>query len=111
MSDRSPLTDYFEEGFRRLLHFQTQAIALNLSLYSEGRDPGVAYDPELWPEVSNLVIFEMAKRAWSLFKVYTNNVCLELGRRAPFYELEVRKPKPVDDTVDFPSFCFINSSA
>ena len=87
------------EGFRRLQQFQTQAIALNLSRYSEGKYPGDVYDPELWPEVSNLVMFEIAKRAWSLFKVYLNNICLDLGRRAPFYNLDVGSPKPVDDTV------------
>jgi len=57
------------------------------------------YDPELWPNVSNLVVWEMVKRAWSLFKIYFNYVCLVLGRRANFYDLEVDRPTRVDDTV------------
>ena len=93
------LANQLVEGFRRLQQFQSQAIALNLSLYARGKDPGIVYDPELWPHVSNLIIFEMSKRAWSLFKVYLNTTCLDLGRRANLCDLEVDGPKPVDDTV------------
>jgi len=62
-------------------------------------DPGLTYDPQLWPKVSNLIIFEMAKRSWALFQVYVNNVCVTLGRRARFYKLDLDPPKPVDDQV------------
>lgn len=87
------------EGFRRLQQFETQAISLNLALYMDGREPRLVHDPELWPRTSNLIIFEMAKRAWSLFKVYVVNAFLALGRRSSYYELGVESPKSVDDEV------------
>ena len=92
-------TDIIIEGFRRLQQFETQAITLNLGLYMDEKDPRLVHDPELWPQTSNLVMFEMAKRAFSLFKVYLINAFLALGRRSSCYELSVEAPKPVDDEV------------
>jgi hypothetical protein len=89
------------EGFRRLQQVQTQAIALNLSFYSKGKDPSEVYDAELWGQVPHLIIFEIAKRAWSVFKIYLNNVYLDLGRRPDFYDLEIERPKSVDDAVHY----------
>jgi hypothetical protein len=91
------------EAFRRLQQCETQAISLNLALYMVGKDPRLVHDPELWPQTSNLIIFEMAKRAWSLFKIYVVNVFLALGRRSSCYELGVESPRPVDDEVRFSS--------
>ena len=93
------VTDIIIEGFRRLQQFETQAISLNLALYMDGKDPRLVHDPELWPQTSNLIMFEMAKRAWALFKVYLINVFLALGRRSSWYEVAVESPKPVDDEV------------
>jgi hypothetical protein len=92
------------EGFRRLQQFETQAISLNLALYMDEKDPRLVHDPELWPQTSNLIMFEMAKRAWSLFKVYLINAFLALGRRSSWYELAVDTPKPVDDEVQVSIF-------
>jgi len=87
-----------KEGFRRFNNFHTQAVAVNLSRWSEKHEAGMIYDLELWPEVSNLIMFEMAKRAWSVFKSYSNNLCLELARRPHFQDIEVERPKPVEDS-------------
>ena len=88
------------EGFRRLQQFQTQAISLNLPFYSKSRDSVTeVYDAELWGQVPNLIILEIVKRAWSVFKIYLGNVYLDLGRRPDYYDLEMDRPKPVDDAV------------
>jgi len=63
------------------------------------KDPRLVHDPEVWPQTSNLIMFEMAKRSWVLFKVYLINAFLALGRRSSWYELAVERPKPVDDEV------------
>ena len=90
------------EGFRRLQQFQTQAISLNLPFYSKSRDSITeVYDAELWGQVPNLIILEIVKRAWSVFKIYLGNVYLDLGRRPDYYDLEMERPKPVDDAVSF----------
>ena len=60
---------------------------------------GCIYKPELWPQVSHLVIFEMAKRAWSLYSLYVTNIFLALDRRPCFPPMQVEPPKPVDDQV------------
>src|SRR5271170_5291266 len=87
------------ESFRRLQQFQSQAIAMKLPMYSQGKEMGYVYNPELWPGVSYLLIFEMAKRAWSLYKLYVTNVFLALDRHPCFPNLQVEAPKPVDDQV------------
>jgi hypothetical protein len=90
------------EGFRRLQQFQTQAISLNLRFYSKSRDSITeVYDAELWGQVPNLIILEIVKRAWSVFKIYLGNIYLDLGRRPDYYDLEMDRPKPVDDAVSF----------
>ena len=83
-------------------------MAIGLSRWIAGKEPGMFYDPELWPEVSNLVIFEMAKRAWSVFKIYFTNLSLELGDRPYFLDIDVGRPKPVEDIV---SHCTVHGSA
>jgi hypothetical protein len=70
----------------------------------EGKDPGLVHDPELWPQASNLIIFEMAKRTYSLFKVFSVNLFLALGRRSSCYELGVESPRSVDDEVPISGF-------
>jgi hypothetical protein len=89
----------FIESFRRLQQFQVQAIAVNLPMYSKGKELGHVYKPELWPQVSNLLIFEMGKRAWSLYQLYVTNVFLALDRHPCFPNLQVALPTPVDDQV------------
>jgi hypothetical protein len=87
------------EAYRRLHCFQTQAIALNFARKLEEKDPTELYDQDLWPGVTNLVIYEMAKRSWSLFKLYLSSVALELGRSANFDSVEIERPTLVDDDV------------
>jgi len=72
---------------------------MRLSTYPNGRDMSCIYKPELWPQVSYLVVFEMAKRAWSLYKLYVVNVFLALDRRPCLPPMQVEAPKPVDDQV------------
>jgi hypothetical protein len=72
---------------------------MNLCTYSNDREMGCLYKPELWPQVSQLLIFEMAKRAWSVYKLYVTNVFLALDRRPRFPPMQVDPPKPVDDEV------------
>jgi hypothetical protein len=57
------------------------------------------YDQDLWPGVSNLVLSEMAKRSWSMFKLCLSNVALELGRSSNFDSMEVGRPTLIDDEV------------
>lgn len=87
------------EAYRRLHCFQTQAIALNFARKLEEKEPTDLYDQDLWPGVTNLVIYEMAKRSWSLFKLYLSSVALELGRSANFDSLDIERPILVDDDV------------
>ena len=75
---------------------------MNLPMYSKGKDLGAVYKPELWPHTSSLIIFEMSKRAWSLYKLYVTNVFLTLDRHPCFPNLRVELPKPVDDQVFLP---------
>jgi len=72
---------------------------LNLSRAFEEKEPTALYDQDLWPGVTNLVVYEMAKRSWSMFKLYLSNVALELGRSANFEPLEIERPTLVDDDV------------
>ena len=62
-------------------------------------DPAEMYDHELWPGVTNLLLQQMAKRAWSMFKLYLSNVALELGTRSNLSSMEVDLPALVDDEV------------
>ena len=91
----------FVEAFRRLNQFQTQAVALNLRQALNKRNPEELYDQDLWPGVTQLVVSEMAKRSWSMFRVYLSNVAMELGRRSNFYEMDIPSPKLVDDEVRY----------
>jgi hypothetical protein len=91
----------FAEAFRRLNQFQTQAVALNLRQALNKRNPEEFYDQDLWPGVTQLVVSEMAKRSWSMFRVYLSNVAMELGRRSNFYEMDIPSPKLVDDEVRY----------
>ena len=68
-------------------------------MYSKEKLPGALYEPELWPQVSYLVISEMAKRAWSLYFSYDVTVILGLGLDPLFLKLQVEPPRPVDDQV------------
>ena len=64
--------------------------------HKEMYDP---YDQDLWPGVSVMVIYEMAKRSWAMFKVYLSNVAMELGRHTNFDDMQIELPRPVDDEV------------
>lgn len=87
------------EAFRRLNQFQTQAVALDLRRVLEERNAEEFYEPDLWPGVTRLVVYEMAMRSWSMFRVYLSNVAMELGRRANFYDMEIPPPTLIDDEV------------
>jgi hypothetical protein len=55
-----------------------------------------------------MVISEMVKRSWSIFKVYLSNVAMELGRHTNFDDTEVELPRLVDDDVmPFMTFSFL----
>ena len=94
-----PLLSRPVEAFRRLHSFQTQAIALNLGRMFDERGPMEIYDQDLWPGVTTVVVSEMAKRAWSMFRLYLGNVALELGRPSNLEPMDVERPTPVDDEV------------
>ena len=79
--------------------FQTQAVALNLRRVLEEKNDDELYESDLWPGVTRLVVYEMAKRSWSMFRVYLSNVAMELGRRPNFYHMEIPPPVMVDDEV------------
>ena len=64
-----------------------------------GMDPVEKYNPDIWPGVGNLIVSEMAKRAWSMFKLYLSSVALEIGRHSNFDNMDVEKPALVDDEV------------
>ena len=92
-------SNWYLEAFRRLQNFQTQAIALDLTRYLNEMDPTKLYDTDLWPGVTTLIISEMAKRSWTMFKLYLSKVALELGRSSNFDTLEIQAPTSVDDEV------------
>jgi hypothetical protein len=87
------------EAFRRLQNFQTQAIALDLARFLNEMDPTNLYDTDLWPGVTNLIVSEMAKRSWTMFKLYLSKAALELGRSSNFDTMEIQVPTLVDDEV------------
>ena len=87
------------EAFRRLNQFQTQAVALDLRQVLNDGNLEEFYEPDLWPGVTRLVVHEMAKRSWSMFRVYLGNVAMELGRQSNFYDMEILPPTLVDDEV------------
>jgi hypothetical protein len=62
-------------------------------------DPTNLYDTDLWPGVTNLIVSEMAKRSWAMFKLYLSKVALELGRSSNFDAMEIQAPTLVDDEV------------
>ena len=43
-------------------------------------DPRDLYDTDLWPGMTKLIVCEMAKRSWAMFRLYLSKVALELGR-------------------------------
>lgn len=57
------------------------------------------YDPDLWPGVTTLIVSEMAKRSWTMFKLYLSSVALELGRSSNFVTMDIAVPTLVDDEV------------
>jgi hypothetical protein len=96
------LTDV-KEAFRKLQNFQTQALGINLSRALDDMDPMELYDQDLWPGVTNLIVSEMAKRAYTMFKLYLSNVALELGRSPNFDDsMNVGSPAEIDDDVRTP---------
>jgi hypothetical protein len=91
----------FPEAFRRLHQFQAQAIALNpKTLFNEeDTDLSAFHNQDIWPGVTKLVVSEMVKRSWSMFKVYLSHVAMELGRPTAFSGIEISLPTVVDDEV------------
>jgi hypothetical protein len=71
------------------------------------------YNSDMWPGVTNLVVSEMAKRSWSIFKVYLSNVAMELGRCTSFDDIRILPPTVVDDEVSLfqLSCCLANSGS
>jgi hypothetical protein len=93
--------NFFLEAFRRLYQFQAQMIAFNPRRLSgqDYTDLSAFYNPDMWPGVTNLVVTEMVKRSWSMFKVYLSNVAMELGRCTGFDDILIPAPTVVDDEV------------
>ena len=79
--------------------FQTQAVALNLKRLLDQKNPEALYESDLWPGVTRLVVYEMAKRSWSMFRVYLSNVAMDLGIRSNFYDMKIPPPVMIDDEV------------
>jgi len=65
----------------------------------DDRDMCNYYDSDLWPGVSVLVVFEIAKRSWCMFKMYLSNVAADFGWHSNFVNMHVEEPTPVDDEV------------
>ena len=63
-------------------------------------NPEGLYDTDLWPGVTKLIISEMAKRSWTMFRLYLSKVALELGRSSNFDKMEIAAPTLVDDEVE-----------
>lgn len=57
------------------------------------------YNQDIWPGVTNLVVSEMVKRSWTMFKVYLSHVAMELGRPTTFTVVDISPPTVVDDEV------------
>ena len=87
------------EAYRRLQNCQTQALALDLPRRLDDMDPMELCDQDLWPGVTNLILSEIAKRSWSVFKLCLSNVALELGLSPNFNSMEVGRPMLIDDEV------------
>ncbi len=62
-------------------------------------EPMDLYDQDLWPGVTCLIVSEMAKRSWIMFKVYLSNVSLELGKSSNYYDIKIDLPTLFDDEV------------
>jgi len=97
------------EAYRRLHYFQVQALALNVGRMFDDKEWFDCYDGDVWPGVSCMVISEIVKRSWSIFKIYLSNVAMELGRRTNFDRMGVELPRLVDDEVLVPDevHCFL----
>jgi hypothetical protein len=58
------------------------------------------YDPDLWPGVTNLIISEMVKRTWLLFKIHLSNIALDSGLSPNLDEsIQIGQPAEFDDEV------------
>jgi hypothetical protein len=58
------------------------------------------YDTDLWPGVTNLIISEMVKRSWLLFKIHLSKIALDSGLSANFDEtIQIGQPAEFDDEV------------
>jgi hypothetical protein len=57
------------------------------------------YNQDLWPGVTCLMVSEMAKRSWTMFKLYLSNVSLELGRSSNYTDMKIDLPTLFDDEV------------
>jgi len=78
-------------------------LGINLQRALDDMDPTELYDQDLWPGVTNLIVSEMAKRAYTMFKLYLSNVALELGRSPNFDDsMNVGSPAEIDDEVSIP---------
>lgn len=77
-----------------------QAEGLSLERTLVNMEPVDLYDQDLWPGVTCLIVSEMAKRSWALFKLYLNNVSLELGRSSNLDDMKVEQPTLFDDEVE-----------
>lgn len=58
------------------------------------------HDMDLWPGVTNLIVSEMVKRSWVLFKIYLSNIVLDSGLSVSFDEnIDIAPPLEFDDEV------------
>ena len=62
-------------------------------------EPINLYNQDLWPGVTCSIISEMAKRSWTMFKLYLSNVSLELGRSSNYDDIKIDLPTLFDDEV------------
>jgi hypothetical protein len=66
------------------------------------------YNTDLWPGVTNLIISEMVKRTWLLFKIHLSNIALDSGLSANLDgTIQIGQPAEFDDEVF--SFGFTNA--
>ena len=62
--------------------------------------PTDLYDMDLWPSVTNLIVSEMVKRSWVLFKVYLSNIVFDSGVSPNFDDnIQIDAPAEFDDEV------------
>ena len=67
--------------------------------------PTDLYDMDLWPSVTNLIVSEMVKRSWVLFKVYLSNIAFDSGVSPNFDNtIQIDPPAEFDDEVRSFSF-------